>query len=170
MRGMSWEALRLTSRTPSEVYDTLGPHGVEELLREARSAVWRETPEAERNYRNVRRRLQEVFDRNMAVWGRIKKPSPEAYFADLLPLAADGHIRQALVLTWMMMPRAGGREFKDVAKIVAHLFQRTLDNWDEDDVIFTKGFGGGKKKSPAKAEKPAKAPKKAVKKKAAKKR
>lgn len=160
---MSWEALRLTSKSPSEVYDTLGPHGVEELLREARSAVWRETPEPERNYRNVRKRLQEVFDRNMGVWGRIRKPSPEAYFADLLPLAADGHIRQALVLTWMMMPRAGGREFKDVAKIVTHLFERTLANWDEDDVIFTKGFGG-KRKTPAK-----KAAKKAVKKAARKK-
>ena len=38
---MSWEALRLTSRTPSEVYTVLGPHGVEKLLADARDTVWR---------------------------------------------------------------------------------------------------------------------------------
>ena len=138
---MSWEALRLTSKTPSEVYAVLGPHGVEELLRDARNVCWREYPEAERTLAAVKKRLVEVFERNMKVWGAIKKPSPAAFFENLLPHAADGHIRQALVLTWMMMPRAGGRDFKDVAKIVRHIFDRTLANWDEDDRIFTVGFG-----------------------------
>ena len=134
---MSWEALRLTSRTPSDVYHTLGPHGVEELLRDARNAVWREYPAEGRTFEAVREKLLEVYDRNLKVWGRIKKPTPEAFFADLLPLAADGHIRQALVLTWMMMPRSGGRDFKQVSKIVGAVFQRMLDNWAADNETFT---------------------------------
>ncbi len=146
---MSWEALRLSSKSPSEVYAVLGPHGVEELLRDARSVCWREHPQDTRTVSGVKKHLTEAFERNMAVWESIKKPTPEAFFADLLPHAADGHIRQALVLTWMMMPRAGGRDFADSGKIVRFLFERMLANWDEDDVIFTRGFTA--KKKPAKA-------------------
>jgi hypothetical protein len=158
---MSWEALRLSSKSPSEVYAVLGPHGVEELLRDARSACWREHPQETRTVAAVRAQVVEAFERNMKVWEAIKKPSPEAFFADLLPHAADGHVRQALVLTWMMMPRAGGRDFADSGKIVRFLFERMLANWDEDDVIFTKGFTAKKKptKSPtakAKVAKPRK--------------
>lgn len=143
---MSWEALRLSSKTPAEVYETLGPHALEELLRDARNAVWRELPEAERTFTNARKHLMAAFDRNIAVWKKIKKPAPEAFFANLLPNAADGHIRQALVLTWMMMPRAGGRDFKDVAKIVSAVFERMIENWDQDNVTFTKGPRKRKKK------------------------
>ncbi|MFI5380106.1 MAG: hypothetical protein ACHRHE_12475 [Tepidisphaerales bacterium] len=151
---MSWEALRLSSKSPSEVYAVLGPHGVEELLREARSVCWREHPAETRTVSAVKQHLTEVFGRNMKVWEAIKKPSPDAFFADLLPHAADGHIRQALVLTWMMMPRAGGRDFADSAKIVRFLFERMLANWDEDDVIFTKAFGAKTKPAKAAAGKP----------------
>ena len=147
---MSWEALRLTSRTPSEVYTVLGPHGVEKLLADARDAVWREYPAEGRTLSAARKQLEFVFDRNMAVWSSIKKPSPAAFFENLQPTVADGHIRQALVTTWMMMPRSGGREFKDTVKIVRGIFDRMLEAWAEDDHTFTKGPS---KKSAAKPSK-----------------
>src|SRR5688572_16317407 len=133
---MSWEALRLTSKTPSEVYTVLGPHGVEALLTEARDTVWREYPEEGRTLAAARKQLEFVFERNMKVWSAIKKPSPAAFFENLAPQKADGHIRQALVLTWMMMPRAGGRDFKDVSKIVRTIFNRVLESWEEDNRTF----------------------------------
>jgi hypothetical protein len=161
---MSWEALRLTSRTPSEVYHTLGPHGVEELLRDARNAVWREYPPENRTFDAVRAKLLEVYDRNLKVWSAIRKPAPEAFFADLLPLAADGHIRQALVLTWMMMPRSGGRDFKQVSKIVGAIFQRMLDNWEADNDTFTESPRKRPAKTPKSPAKRTKSTKKTAKK------
>jgi hypothetical protein len=136
---MSWEALRLTSKSPTETYTILGPHAVEELLRDARNAVWREYPEDQRDVRHARQKLIDVFDRNMKVWKSIKKPAPEAFFKDLPPFPADGHVRQALVLAWMMMPRAGGRKFADSGKIVQQIFDRLLGAWQEDERTFTKG-------------------------------
>jgi len=136
---MSWEALRLTSRTPSEVLTVLGPHGVEKLLADARDTVWRDYPAETRTLAAARKQLQFVFDRNMKVWSSIKKPTPEAFFQDLAPNNADHHIRQALVTTWMMMPRTGGRDFKDTSKIVRRIFDRLLEAWQEDDHTFTKG-------------------------------
>ena len=159
--------MRLTSRTPSEVYHTLGAHGVEELLRDARNAVWREYPAEGRTFEAVREKLLEIYDRNVKVWGKIKKPTPEAFFADLLPLAADGHIRQALVLTWMMMPRSGGRDFRQVSKIVGAIFERMLENWAADNETFTetpRKRPAKKSKAPAKGTKSAKSTKKAGKK------
>ena len=151
---MSWEALRLTSRTPSEVYGTLGPHGVEELLHEARGAVWREYPAETRSHDAVRRRFVEVIERNLKVWNAMKKPTPESFFADMLPFAADGHVRKALVVTWMMMPRTGGRDAKDAGAIVRGIADRMLDGWDEDERTFTgKGRTTRKAKLPAKAKK-----------------
>jgi hypothetical protein len=143
---MSWEALRLTSRTPAEVYRVLGPHGVEELIRDARNACWRELPEETRTIEQARRKLAEVFHRNIAVWTSIKKPSPEAFFQNLLPHAADGLIRQALVLCWMMMPR-GKRSLGAVRDVVSAIYDRTLEAWEEDHIIFTKGPGTRKKAS-----------------------
>jgi hypothetical protein len=152
--SMTWEAFRLTSKSPAEVMHVLGPHGVDDLIRKMMDVVWREYPEESRTFDNVRRRVQEVYARNMKHWAGIKKPAPAAYFDKLLPYAADGFMRQALVLTWMMMPRAGGRDFSDVKKIVAEIFERNLAAWDADHVTFT----GTPKKSPrkraAKAKKP----------------
>ncbi len=153
---MSSEALRLTSRSPSELHGILGPHGVDELLRDARNACWRECPAEQRTLPNVRRIVTEVFDRNMAVWSKIKKASPAAFFENLLPNAADGHMRQALVLCWMMLPR-GKRSLKVVGDVVSSIFQRQLDAWVDDERTFTKGppsKAGKAPKSPAKAMKP----------------
>ena len=110
---MTWEAFRLTSKSPSEVLHVLGPHGVDDLVRKAMDACWREYPEEKRSYDAVKQRVQEVFARNMKHWSGIRKPTPAAFFENLLPYTADGYVRQAMVLTWMMMPRAGGRDFKD---------------------------------------------------------
>jgi len=134
---MSWEALRLTSRSPAELMAVLGPHGVDDLVRQALNTLWREHPQETRSVQAVAADAQAVFDRNMKVWKAIKKPTPEAFFANLLPHAADGFFRQALVLTWMMMPRTGGRKFADVAKIVTHIYQRNLAAWEEDLGTFT---------------------------------
>jgi len=41
---MSWEAMRLTSKSPSELLTVLGPHGVDELIRAMMSDGWREHP------------------------------------------------------------------------------------------------------------------------------
>jgi hypothetical protein len=134
---MSWEAFRLTSKSPSEVLHVLGPHGVDDLIIKMRDAVWREYPEDRRTFENVKKRVAEVFSRNMKVWSAIKKPAPAAFFENLLPYAADGHMRQALVLAWMMMPRAGGRDFKDVKKIVTDIYERNIAAWEQDHRTFT---------------------------------
>jgi hypothetical protein len=87
-----------------------------------------------------------VFERNLRVWNSIKKPSPGAFFENLLPYPADGFARQAFVLCWMMLPR-GKRDVKDVAKVMQHLFERNLAGWDEEFEIFTKGFKPAKAKA-----------------------
>jgi hypothetical protein len=137
MSSLTWEAFRLTSKSPSEVLHVLGPHGVDDLIRKAMDACWREYPEASRSYESVKKRMLEVYNRNMRHWSSIKKPTPAAYFDRLLPYTADGHMRQALVLAWMMLPRAGGRDFKDVKKIVTQIFERNLEAWDQDNRTFT---------------------------------
>ena len=155
----SWEAFRLTSRSPSELMQTLGPHGVDELIRQMLAACWRDSPAEGRSLKSVQAIAREVFGRNMKVWAAIKKPSPAAFFENLLPHPADGYMRQALVLCWMMLPR-GKRGLGDVAKVVAHLFERNISAWDEDHEIFTKGFKAPKKKTapskPVKKSKPRK--------------
>ena len=154
---MSWEAYRWTAKTPSELYHTLGPHGVDHLVRQFLDAVWRELPEDQRNLDAARRAAQEVFDRNMKVWAGIKKPSPAAFFENLLPRAADQFLRQAMLVCWMMMPRAGGRELGDVRKIVNRVFDRNFEGWEEDNDLFT----GRKSKKKPPAKKPPAKPKKA---------
>jgi hypothetical protein len=152
---MSWEAYRLTSKSPAEVYAVLGPHGCDDLVRQAWAACWREYPEEARTFKAVRVRFLEVFSRNINIWRAIKKPTPEAFFADFKPYdTAEGHIRQALVLSWMMLPRAGGREFKDTIKIVQRIYDRNVAAWEEDQRTFTKGPAS---KSKAPAARPAKA-------------
>lgn len=152
---MSWEAFRWTAKSPSELYHVLGPHGVDDLLRQMIAAVWRDLPAEGRTFEGGVQAARQVFDRNIAVWQRIKKPGPEEFFADLQPHPADGFLRQAMVLTWMMMPRTGGREVKDALRIVSDIFDRNLAAWDEDNVTFT----GGKKKSRKPAKPAAKAKK-----------
>jgi hypothetical protein len=145
---MSWEAFRLTSKSPTEVMHVLGPHGVDDLIRKMMDTVWRDYPEDSRSFENVRKRVGEVYARNMKHWSSIRKPAPAAFFDNLLPYAADGFMRQAFVLAWMMMPRAGGREFSDVKKIVARIFERNLAAWDADNLTFT--ATASKKRPPGK--------------------
>jgi len=134
---MSWEAFRLTSKTPSELLSTLGPHGVDDLMRQALNAVWRDYPAETRSYTTARKAAADVFDRNMKVWSAIKKPRPEAFFAGLGPYPADGFMRQAFVLCWMMLPRKGGRDFKETHSILTRMFERNMDAWNEDNGTFT---------------------------------
>jgi hypothetical protein len=137
MPGMSWEAFRLTSKSPSELLHTLGPHGVDHLIRQALDVLWREYPEETRTFDNVKRRADEVYSRNMRVWSAIKKPSPQAFFENLLPYPADGFVRQAMVLCWMMIPRTGGRDVADVRKIISQMYQRNVEAWQADNRLFT---------------------------------
>jgi hypothetical protein len=134
---MSWEAFRLTSKSPSELLHTLGPHGVDHLIRQALDVLWREYPPENRTFENVRRRAQEVFNRNMKAWSSIKRPSPQAFFENLLPYPADGFFRQAMVLCWMMMPRTGGRDLSDVRKIINEIYDRNIAGWEKDQRTFT---------------------------------
>jgi hypothetical protein len=152
---MTWEAFRLTSKSPSELLHTLGPHGVDHLMRQALDALWREYPEETRTFENVRRRAQEVFDRNYRHWTRIKKPTPQAFFDNLLPYNADGFIRQSLVMCWMMLPRAGGRKFSDTHKIAREIWYRNIEAWNQDHRTFS-GTASVKKRKPGKSRKPAK--------------
>ncbi|MDB5300157.1 MAG: hypothetical protein JWO87_1820 [Phycisphaerales bacterium] len=151
---MSWEANRWTAKTPAELYHTLGPHGVDELVREFLTTCWRELPAEGRSLALAIKCAQAVFDRNMAVWAKIKKPSPEHFFADLQPHKTDHLMRQAMVTCWMMMPRTGGREVKDVRQIVGDIFNRNLAAWQEDEATFT-----GKKRKSAARKPPAKSTK-----------
>ena len=134
---MSWEAYRWTAKSPSELHHTFGPQGVERLVQQMLDACWRESEAEGRSLATVKRAAQEVFDRNVAAWAKIKQPSPAAFFDNLLPHAADGFLRQAMVLCWMMMPRAGGRKVSDVRKIVGEIYRRSLDAWDADEATFT---------------------------------
>ena len=156
---MSWEAHRLTSKSPAEVYTVLGPHGCDDLIRQAWAACWREHPEETRTFQAVRQRFFETFTRNLNIWRRIKKPTPEAFFADLKPHdTVEGHLRQAMVLAWMMLPRAGGRTFADTIPLIQRLYARNLAAFEEDNQTFTKG---PKKKRPTR---PTKTPRKTKKK------
>ena len=149
MSSLTWEAFRLTSKSPSEVLHVLGPHGVDDLIRKMMDACWRNSPEEGRTFESVRKIVIQVYDRNMRVWSAIKKPSPQSFFENLRSDPADGFMRQALVLAWMMMPRAGGRNFSDVRKIVAKIFQRNIEAWEQDNRTFS--GPSIKKKSPTKA-------------------
>src|SRR5688500_15157148 len=158
---MSWEAFRLTSKSPSELYDVLGPEGPDHLIRQFLTACWNALPAGERSFAAWRKLVDEVYARNMAVWSRIKKPNPAAFFENLRPDPADGHLRQAFVLTWMMLPRAGGRDIKDARRVVESLYERNVAAWETDNATFTKG----PKKSAKKAA-PVKGARKAAKRKA----
>jgi len=153
---MSWEAYRWTAKTPSELYHTLGPHGVDELIRKVLSTCWRNLPAEGRTLEAAQTMARQVLARNVAVWSKIKKPTPEAFFADLAPYETDGYMRQAMVTCWMMMPRTGGREVPEALRIVRAIFERNIEAWEQDNATFT---GSGKKKKPAK---PVKTTKKAV--------
>src|SRR5215213_6916341 len=146
---MSWEAFRLTSKSPSELYDVLGPEGPDNLMRQFLTACWNALPAGERSFNAWRRLVEEVYSRNMRVWSRIKKPNPAAFFEDLRPDVADGHLRQAFVLTWMMLPRAGGRDIKDARRVIESLYERNIAAWEADNATFTKRPRKSTKKSPA---------------------
>lgn len=161
--AMSWEAYRWTAKSPSELYHVLGPHGVDHLVRQALDACWRELPDDRRTLSDVTAAAREVFERNLRVWRRVKKPEPAAFFEDLMPKPADQFLRQAMVTTWMMMPRTGGRQLGDVVRIITAIFERNMSAWDEDNATFT---GKAKKRAAAKGAAKTKsnpAPKKASK-------
>jgi hypothetical protein len=158
---MSWEAFRLTSKSPSELYDVLGPEGPDHLIRQFLTACWNALPAGGRSFGAWRKLVDEVYARNMAVWSRIKKPNPAAFFENLRPDPADGHLRQAFVLTWMMLPRAGGRDIKDARRVVESLYERNVAAWETDNATFTKG-----PKKSAKKPAPVKGARKAAKRKA----
>ena len=122
-------------------------------MRQALDACWRELPEDRRTLADVTEAAREVFQRNLRVWGRIKKPDPAAFFDDLLPRPADQFLRQAMVTCWMMMPRTSGRKVGDVTKIITRIFERNLDAWEEDNATLT---GKKARKAAAAAKKPAK--------------
>ncbi len=136
---MSWEAFRLTSKSPSELYDVLGPEGPDNLVRQFLTACWNALPAGERSFGAWRRLVDEVYARNMKVWSRIKRATPAALFEDLRPDPADGHLRQAFVLTWMMLPRTGGRDIKDARRVIESLYERNVAAWESDNATFTKG-------------------------------
>ena len=136
---------------------------MDDLIRKMMDAAWRESPEEGRTFESVRRIVHEVWGRGIRVWSQIKKPSPAAFFENLPPHNTDQYLRQALVLTWMMLPRSGGRKFGDVRKIVNAIYQRNMEAWAEDNRTFT---DTGKKKKATKSKAKSKAkPKKASKKK-----
>jgi hypothetical protein len=135
--AMSWEAFRLTSRSPAELYTVMGPAGVDGLVRQALQECWASIPEEARTFQAWRKRADETFSRNRKVWSAIRKPTPAAFFEGLAPYPSDGHLRQAMVLCWMMMPRAGGRDFKFVIKTMDQIFQRNLEAWEKDNRTFT---------------------------------
>lgn len=150
-----WEAFRLTSKSPSEVYDVLGPSGVDGLIRHVLVDCWNALPAGSRDLKGWRKRVNDVWMRNFAVWSRIKKPSPAAFFEDLRPDTADGHLRQALIMTWMMLPR-GKRDMKDVRAVVTRIYERQLETWEEDEELLKRG--ASKRVTPRAPKKRAKKP------------
>jgi hypothetical protein len=115
----------------------MGPAGVDGLVRQALQECWSSLPEDMRTYNAWRDRAEKTFTRNRKVWSAIKKPTPAAFFDNLAPYPSDGHLRQAMVMCWMMLPRAGGRHFKDVVKAMDAIFRRNMDAWATDNRTFT---------------------------------
>lgn len=153
---MSWEAFRLTSKSPSELMSVMGPSGVDALVRESLMECWKSLPPEDRTMPAWRKRADEVFARNMRHWNAIKKAAPSAFFDNLAPFPSDGHFRQALVMCHMMLPR-GKRVLGDVAKEIRRIYERNIASWEDDFVTFTKGVAT---RSPAKRKTKVKAPKK----------
>jgi hypothetical protein len=133
-----WEAFRLTSKSPSELYDVLGPNGIDALVRHALLDCWNGLPAGTRSLATWSKCVDEVWSRNMSIWSRIKKPSPAAFFENMRPDPADGHLRQALIMTWMMLPR-GRRDMRDVRAVITHIFQRQRSAWEEDEQTLKRG-------------------------------
>jgi len=157
---MSWEALRLTSRTPSEVYHVTGPCGVDSLVHKAFQHCWDALPADQRSFKAWQALAREVYGRNMAVWARIKKPAPANFFEDLRPEPADGFMRQAMVLGWMMLP-VGKRVFANVKDLIQRIVERNFAAWEEDNETFTLGRRKRRPPPPPPARKKAAAPAKA---------
>jgi hypothetical protein len=137
--ALTWEAFRLTSKSPSELMEVLGPHGVDNLIHQALATAWRDLPADQKNLPEAKRRVGEAFVRNVHHWSKIKKATPAAFFENLPPHPVDQYIRQAFVLCHMMLPR-GKRALGDVLKVVTRIYQRNLEAWDEDHRVFTHGF------------------------------
>ena len=142
----------------------MGPNGVDALVREMLMECWKSLPPETRTMEAWRKRCGEVLSRNMRTWNAIKKPTPQAFFADLAPFPSDGHFRQALVLCHMMLPR-GKRAMKDVAKEIEKIYERNVTSWEEDYRTWTRGVSTRtspkpKAKTPAKKSAAKSAPKK----------
>jgi hypothetical protein len=135
---MSWEAFRLTSKSPLELMGVMGPNGVDALVRESLMECWKSLSAEDRTMTAWRKRAEEVFGRNMRHWNGIKKAVPSAFFDNLAPFASDGHFRQAMVMCHMMLPR-GNRALGDVAKEIRKIYERNIAAWEEDYKTFTKG-------------------------------
>jgi hypothetical protein len=153
--NMSWEAFRLTSKSPSELMSVMGPNGIDALVREMLMECWKSLPEQTRTMEAWRKRTGEVFARNLKTWNAIKKPTPDAFFANLLPFPSDGHFRQAMVLCHMMLPR-GKRALKDVAKEISRIYERNLAAWEDDYKTLTRGVSGPSRPKKPAAKNPAK--------------
>ncbi len=139
----------------------MSPSGVDHLIREMLMDCWRRLPDDQKTLDAWKEEVDRVWSRNMKVWSSIKKPSPEAFFRDLQPFDADGHLRQALVLCWMMLPRTGGRKFGDVRKIVSKIYDRSVEAWHADNRTFTVA---PRKKVPARSAKKGRTVKRAARK------
>jgi hypothetical protein len=144
LASSSWEAFRLTSKSSTELLAVLGPQGVDDLVHKMLAACWRDIPGESRTLAAVIKAATDVVARNMKVWAAIKKPSPAAFFQDLFPSDADGYLRQAMVLCWMMLPRSG-RKLPHVGTIVTDMVQRNLAAWIADNKTFTHGLKPQKK-------------------------
>ncbi len=56
------------------------------------------------------------------------------------------------MISWMMLPRAGGRKFSDTIKIMTAIYDRNMAAWKADNETFT-GVKPKKKKKTAKRKK-----------------
>jgi hypothetical protein len=148
---MSWEALRLTSRTPSEIYHVMGPGGVDGLVRQVLTTCWTALPSEQRNFDQWLADANDVFARNMRVWDGLEHPTPEDFFRDLRPEPQDGFMRQAMVLCYMMLPR-GHKNVANVRRVVTDIFQRNLAGWASDNQVFLHGPAAPARRTKAKAK------------------
>jgi hypothetical protein len=149
---MSWEALRLTSRSPAEIYHVMGPGGVDGLVRQVFTSCWNALPAEGRDFAAWEKLAREVYQRNMAVWDHIRRPSPDNFFHDMRPEPQDGFMRQAMVLCFMMLPR-GYKNLANVHKVVGGIFERNLAAWEADNHTFLKGPAKRKASPPKRSSK-----------------
>ena len=145
---MSWEAFRWTAKSPSELYHVLGPHGVDDLIRQTSPPSGASCPPRARTFDGGRTGRPEVSTATSRSGGGSSSPprrrssTTSAPPRRRLPPPGDGP-----QLDDDAPRRRPG--LQDALRIVSQIFERNLANWHDDNATFTGEKPKAGKKKPA---------------------